>query len=288
MKLLNAWTANHRISTINDVSLRPHRLILGWTCCCGSLCKKHISIICPEGIFKLTRQKARHQWQSLQSIFGCIAYAHIPDSQRRKLDKKAKKYRFVGYCKNSKGYRLVNEETRKIVRRRDVIFNETNFDMKSTSSPQMIVELNLIETDRSDCSPRRCCWGNTATKRTSIWKHELGDYQWGMWFWRICGWCCRHGPCSISRISDHRLNLNIDHRWKTILGTWSLQGKNTRRTVYNRFIKRVCPEVRDRLWRNLLPCCTVLIHKNTIGLCSTKWYANSSNGCGNSIFTWRA
>ncbi len=80
-------------------------------------------------------------------VFGCIAYAHIPDSQRRKLDKKAKKYRFVGYCINSKGYRLLNEETRKIVRRRDVIFNETNFDTKSTSSPQMIVELNSFETE---------------------------------------------------------------------------------------------------------------------------------------------
>ena len=36
-------------------------------------------------------------------VFGCIAYAHVPDSERRKLDKKAEKLRFVGYCKNSKG-----------------------------------------------------------------------------------------------------------------------------------------------------------------------------------------
>ena len=46
-------------------------------------------------------------------VFGCIAYSHIPDSQRRKLDKKARKYRFVGYCKDSKGYRLFDEETRR-------------------------------------------------------------------------------------------------------------------------------------------------------------------------------
>ena len=49
-------------------------------------------------------------------VFGCIAYAHIPDSQGRKLDK-AQKYRFVGYCKDSKGYRLFDEETRKVVKR---------------------------------------------------------------------------------------------------------------------------------------------------------------------------
>ena len=35
-----------------------------------------------------------------------------------------KKLRFVGYCKNSKGYRLFDEETRK---GRDVIFDETVF-----------------------------------------------------------------------------------------------------------------------------------------------------------------
>jgi len=30
-------------------------------------------------------------------VLGCEAYAHIPDSQRTKLDKKAEKMRFVGY-----------------------------------------------------------------------------------------------------------------------------------------------------------------------------------------------
>ena len=30
-------------------------------------------------------------------VFGCVAYAHIPDCQRSKLDKKAEKFRFVGY-----------------------------------------------------------------------------------------------------------------------------------------------------------------------------------------------
>ena len=40
-------------------------------------------------------------------VFGCVAYAHIPDCQRNKLNKKAKKFRFVGYSLNSKGYRLM-------------------------------------------------------------------------------------------------------------------------------------------------------------------------------------
>jgi len=50
-------------------------------------------------------------------VFGCTAYACIPDVARRKLDMKAEKLRFVGYSKKSKGYRLFNEATRQIVTR---------------------------------------------------------------------------------------------------------------------------------------------------------------------------
>ena len=60
-------------------------------------------------------------------VFGCVAYAHIPDCHRNKLDKKAKKFRFVGYSLNSKGYRLMNEKTIKVVISRDVVFNENDF-----------------------------------------------------------------------------------------------------------------------------------------------------------------
>ena len=35
-------------------------------------------------------------------VFGCVAYAHIPDCQRSKLDKKAQKLMFVGYSTKSK------------------------------------------------------------------------------------------------------------------------------------------------------------------------------------------
>ena len=60
-------------------------------------------------------------------VFGCIAYAHVPDAIRQKLDRKAEKMRFVGYSKHPKGYRLLNENTGKVIIRRDVIFNEADF-----------------------------------------------------------------------------------------------------------------------------------------------------------------
>ena len=64
-------------------------------------------------------------------VFGCIAYAHVPDCERKKFDGKARKLRFVGYCTTSKGYRLFDEETRKLIKSRDVNFNEAVFELTS-------------------------------------------------------------------------------------------------------------------------------------------------------------
>eukprot|EP01018_Ginkgo_biloba_P008530 Gb_21972 [translate_table: standard] len=57
-------------------------------------------------------------------IFGCIAYSHIPDALRKKLDDKAEKCIFVGYSEESKAYRLYNPETKKLVTSRDAKFLE--------------------------------------------------------------------------------------------------------------------------------------------------------------------
>ena len=72
-------------------------------------------------------------------IFGCIAYAHIPDAQRKKLDNKSTKCIFLGVSEESKAYRLYNPVTKKIVISRDVIFVENekwswNEAKKDTSS----------------------------------------------------------------------------------------------------------------------------------------------------------
>ena len=54
-------------------------------------------------------------------------YALFPNVQRKKLDKKAEKFRFIGYCNESKGYGLIDEKTKKVYKRRDVIFSESDF-----------------------------------------------------------------------------------------------------------------------------------------------------------------
>ena len=57
-------------------------------------------------------------------IFGCVAYVHILDKLRKKLDSKGEKWIFLGYCEDSKGYRLYNPSTKNFVISRDVQFIE--------------------------------------------------------------------------------------------------------------------------------------------------------------------
>ena len=61
-------------------------------------------------------------------VFGCMTYAYIPDANRNgKLSRKAEKLRFIGYSLQTKGYRLIDEDTLRVIVRRDVIFNESDF-----------------------------------------------------------------------------------------------------------------------------------------------------------------
>ncbi|KAK2412918.1 hypothetical protein QL285_048063 [Trifolium repens] len=58
-------------------------------------------------------------------VFGCLAYAHVPDSQRRKLDSKSIKCVYLGISDESKAYRLYDPVEKKIIVSRDVIFDES-------------------------------------------------------------------------------------------------------------------------------------------------------------------
>ena len=53
------------------------------------------------------------------------------------------KLRFVGYAKMSKGYRLLDWKTEKIVTRRDVVFNETNFCFETEPEPAKPQEVGV-------------------------------------------------------------------------------------------------------------------------------------------------
>ena len=61
---------------------------------------------------------------SFLKTFSCEAFVHINKENRIKLDTKSKKCSFIGYGVNDFGYRFYDYEKHKIIRSRDVIFNE--------------------------------------------------------------------------------------------------------------------------------------------------------------------
>jgi hypothetical protein len=61
---------------------------------------------------------------SFMKTFGCETFVHIDKENRTKLEAKYKKCTFIGYDVNGFGYNLSNYENHKIIRSRDVIFNE--------------------------------------------------------------------------------------------------------------------------------------------------------------------
>lgn len=80
----------------------------------------------PEGVFTGKKSKVSHL-----KIFGTVAYCHIPDEKRSKLDQTAEKGYLVGYSKTSKAYKIYIPSNRKIVVRRDAKFMEDRAFRKS-------------------------------------------------------------------------------------------------------------------------------------------------------------
>ena len=57
-------------------------------------------------------------------VSGCVSYVHIDSHVRSKLDAKLKICFFIGYVDEKFGYRFWDEQNRKIIGSRNVIFNE--------------------------------------------------------------------------------------------------------------------------------------------------------------------
>ncbi|RDX82228.1 hypothetical protein CR513_37009, partial [Mucuna pruriens] len=74
-----------------------------------------------------TRQEA---WSEVKPkvnhlrVFGSIAYAHVLNQGRSKLDDRSVKHVFIGYDANSKDYKLYNPNNGKMIVSRDVEFDE--------------------------------------------------------------------------------------------------------------------------------------------------------------------
>lgn len=80
-------------------------------------------------------------------VFGCRAMAQIPKERRQKWDSKAEEFIFTGYDDNTKGYRLIDPETHRVVKRRNVVFLEGQRlrKMGKLDQPKEFIDTSLVE-----------------------------------------------------------------------------------------------------------------------------------------------
>jgi hypothetical protein len=73
----------------------------------------------------------------LLRVFGSIAYVHIPQEKRRKLDTKAEKCSLVGYSDEQKGYKCYKPQTKQACVSHDVVFDKsTSWYLPPTLQPE--------------------------------------------------------------------------------------------------------------------------------------------------------
>lgn len=105
-------------------------------------------------------------------VFGCIAYALVEN--RQKLDSKSKKYIFVGYCEDTKGYRLLDPSCpKKLIKARHVTFLENMF-LKGSMSHDDIKDTSVSVYECPISSESRLA-GSTPASQESPDRDHLSD-----------------------------------------------------------------------------------------------------------------
>ena len=82
-------------------------------------------------------------------VFGYLAYVHVNDEHRKKLDDKSEKCIFIGYSEYSKAYRFFNPVSHKVVVSRDAIFDEGG-SWKSQKYQTFIFDNGMFEENDSN------------------------------------------------------------------------------------------------------------------------------------------
>ncbi|GJV97011.1 retrovirus-related pol polyprotein from transposon TNT 1-94 [Tanacetum coccineum] len=112
-------------------------------------CAVYIQNRCPH--VKLVDKTPQESWSGVKpmvshfKVFGSVAYAHIPDQTRKKLDDKSKMYVFIGYDERTKAFRLYDPVEKKVTISRDVYVNEES--MWDWSKGCLYEPHNIIEQD---------------------------------------------------------------------------------------------------------------------------------------------
>ncbi len=79
-------------------------------------------------------------------VFGCKAFAHVPNKKRTKLESKSMPCVFLGYYEGTKAYRSMCLETKRIIKSRDVIFIEGSKEIGGVLHPKKL-ENSVVNDD---------------------------------------------------------------------------------------------------------------------------------------------
>nr|GEW43769.1 retrovirus-related Pol polyprotein from transposon TNT 1-94 [Tanacetum cinerariifolium] len=101
--------------------------------------------------FKLPEEMWQGKEVSLKhlKVFGCSAYSLLKDGDRDKLDSKTKKCIFIGYGSEEMGYRLWDSENRKLIRSKNVTFNEAEL-YKDRNNKTLEAEKKYVEFEGTE------------------------------------------------------------------------------------------------------------------------------------------
>jgi hypothetical protein len=80
-------------------------------------------------------------------VFSCIGHVHIPDVKRIKLDSRSSKCVLLGVSEETKGYKMYNPITKKVMISRDVIFEENKIWNWTESVTNVLLKWGDAEND---------------------------------------------------------------------------------------------------------------------------------------------
>jgi len=116
--------------------------------------------IAVHGMTPKEKYSGRKPYLSHLKVFGCMAYVHVPNELRTKLDPKVEKCVFIGYSLEQKGYKCYNPITREMKVSKDVVFDEMSSwyadvkDCIGADAHKHVVAKNVGQQSQSLSGPR--------------------------------------------------------------------------------------------------------------------------------------
>ncbi|GAA0143128.1 transmembrane signal receptor [Lithospermum erythrorhizon] len=112
-------------------------------------------------------------------VWGCLVHVHLPKVERDKLDNRSRTYIFISINEGTKGYRLYNVLSEKVVINRDVLFKEDKqWNWDGNQGEQKVSDLewndaNDIALLQEEAHTGRVATGQGRITRQPVW---INDY----------------------------------------------------------------------------------------------------------------